>query len=89
MAVNNPAFTGFAVLMIVPQEDEHGEATITGNVTGLKALRHAIDQAIETKKPISVPLFAPDGEGYDLYVSMVSNEKAWQLNVKYWRERHY
>lgn len=49
----------------------HGEATIRGNVSGLIALRDALNEALENGSGERV-VFATDGEGYEVIVERSS-----------------
>lgn len=76
------------ILNIYGQECEHTEAKIIGNREGLEALKQAIDDALRfvtgksTTASDKEPLFASDGEGYEVIVEMHNTE--WGIvNGKY------
>jgi len=63
---------------LYPQETWHGEATISGNLYGLLALRDTIDALLKNAGQSSgvyrpLEIFASDGEGYKLYIKLMSN----------------
>lgn len=59
--------SGAPFLHVFPQHSWHSPATIRGNIAALKALRDAIDAAIE-KGEASARAFATDGEGYEILI---------------------
>ncbi len=65
----------FGLLHIYGQECWHGEASIVGNATGLRALRRAISKAIAEGKAETSECVS-DGEGYSLHV--VCNDSDWE-----------
>jgi len=69
------------LLNIYGQFDNHAEAKIVGNREGLRALKDLLDKVLSNTKDNSVTdsgnddsIFASDGEGYPLTVTM-NNEK--------------
>lgn len=64
------------ILNIYGQESYHTEAKIIGNREGLEALRQAINGALNLPRgktstaQFKEPLFASDGEGYEVIVEM-------------------
>ncbi len=61
------------ILNIYGQYDNHTEAKIVGNRTGLLELRDVINKALKDGTAISGnddPLFASDGEGYEIIVEL-------------------
>ena len=71
------------ILNIYGQEFWHTEARIVGNCEGLEALKQTIDDALRvfagkaTTADEKEPLFASDGEGYEVIVEMHNDE--WEL----------
>ena len=67
------------LLHIHAQPHWHAEAYIVGNSEGLKALRDAIDKALENGHAATPhdekPVFVTDGEGYVVHV--VKNDDKW------------
>ena len=78
------------ILNIYGQYYWHTEARIVGNQEGLLELRDAIDKAIKTSKSCTSndePLFASDGEGYEIIVECHNDE--WGLkggNDSFWNK---
>jgi len=68
------------ILNIYGQEAWHTEARIIGNREGLEALKQTIDDALRvpdgkaTTENDTEPLFASDGEGYEVIVEMHNDE---------------
>lgn len=72
------------ILNIYGQPSHHFEARIVGNREGLEALRNAIDNALiidsHAKAPDdNEPLFASDGEGYEILIDRHDDE--WGINA--------
>jgi len=70
------------LLNIYGQEAWHTEARIIGSKDGLLELRDAIEKAIKDGKATTsndLPLFASDGEGYEVIVEMHNDE--WGCNA--------
>lgn len=69
------------ILNIYGQAEEHLPAQIIGNSEGLEELRDAINRAIafgeSTTKDEPEPLFASDGEGYEVIIKR--NDEKWGL----------
>lgn len=81
------------ILNIYGQEYWHTDAKIVGNENALTALRNLIDKAMELKTPVTygktsmgkvTPLFASDGEGYELTIICTPtnnwNDPMWKDN---------
>ena len=76
------------ILNIYGQEFEHSDACLMGNQEALIALKEAIDDAIKHGKASlgkSIPLYASDGEGYELMIICSPNnlhdDEFWIRNV--------
>jgi len=73
------------ILNIYGQEAWHTEARIIGNREGLEALRQTIDDALTiavdeaSTKQNPEPLFASDGEGYEVIVEC--HNDAWGIKA--------
>ena len=52
---------------VFPQQGNHSEAILVGNIEGLKLLKDALEKAIADGESAAV-VFATDGEGYNLCV---------------------
>jgi len=69
------------ILNIYGQYDNHTEARIIGNREGLESLNRALLRALADGKSATHeerdPLFASDGEGYEVIVEM--NNEHWGL----------
>lgn len=69
------------ILNIYGQYDNHTEAKIVGNREGLESLHRAILRALASDASSTSeerePLFASDGEGYEVIVKM--NNEQWGL----------
>jgi len=59
------------MLHVYAAEYPHGDVYIAGTTEALKALRQAIDEAIEHNKSISEEFFTNDGEGFGVLVATV------------------
>jgi len=72
------------ILNIYGQPYEHSEAKIIGNREGLESLKQAIDDALTfgsgraTTSSQKEPLFASDGEGYEVIVE--SHNTQWGID---------
>lgn len=55
----------------------HGETFVVGNRAALKALREALDEALETGSGLSLA-YAADGEGFACGVVLVEDEGVWE-----------
>ena len=74
-------------LHIWGQASEHDDATIIGSEKALKALRDAIDAAIERTVAGAGTVFAGDGEGYYVTVVCLDAPRVWRrLAVPYTAE---
>ena len=63
---------------------EHGDAYIVGSRNGLKALRNAIDRALNGEVDSVAPMMAADGEGYNLFIATEDKPFMWdQLQLPY------
>lgn len=70
-------------LHIYAQTDWHSESFIVGTTPALKALRDAIDQALEKNSAVTESM-VNDGEGFDIVVACVDNlEEFDKLSVPY------
>lgn len=70
-------------LHIYAQSDWHGESFLVGTTHALKALRDAIDQALE-KDTAVVESMVNDGEGFDIVVARIDNQEEFdKLSVPY------
>ena len=63
-----------AWLTLQPHEAWHQPAEIAGTPDGLRALRDAIDQALE-RSVAKAAVLETDGEGYDLTVTVLDPDK--------------
>lgn len=81
----NPSVTGdVGYLHIWGQASEHDDVTIIGSEKALKALRDAIDAAIERTVAGAGTVFAADGEGYYATVICLNAPHVWRrLAVPY------
>lgn len=69
---------------VYAQTHEHGDAFIVGSTNGLKALRDAIDRALNGEVDSVVGMMASDGEGYNLFIATEDKPFMWdQLQMPY------
>lgn len=70
-------------LHVYAQSDWHSESYIVGTTQSLKALRDAIDQALQDETGVTESM-VNDGEGFDLVVACVDNLQEFdKLSVPY------
>ncbi len=76
------------ILNIYGQEDNHTEAKIVGNREGLQSLQRALYRALNGDKTTTAeerePLFASDGEGYEVQIEM--HNDLWGIDPKTGKE---
>ena len=81
-------FKPMKILNIYGQETYHCDAKIIGNREGLEALKQTIDDTLRvfggrsTTSNDKEPLFASDGEGYEIVVEMHNDE--WGNKDGFW-----
>ena len=73
-AVGGPQPDEMRLLHIYSQPCEHFEARIVGNDSGLRVLRDAIIKALREGQASSGELFASDGEGYQVEVTLMPDD---------------
>ena len=78
-----------AVMHVYGQDCEHEEAFIVGNETALRALRDALDAALNGGLG-QATVFAADGEGYILHVIKHPTQRIDRLQLPYsgWERRY-
>ena len=67
------SWNDFKHLQVYAQHSHHHESFIVGNKQALIELRDLIDQAIKEGEAMG-DFFPSDGEGYQLYISLVNDE---------------
>lgn len=73
------------VVVLLPQEAQHCEATVAGNRAGLVALAECLLRVAHWPPAEgSIEVYAPDGEGYTLNVRCVAG--GWELPTGYTAE---
>lgn len=70
------------MLHVYGQYCEHDDVQIVGNEVGLRALREAIDRALEKGTAEARDFFVGDGEGYD--VTVAKRDVGWEEWGKYY-----
>lgn len=73
-AVGGPQPDEMLLLHIYSQPWEHSEARVIGNDAGLRALRDTIIEALREGQAESNELFASDGEGYQVEVTLMPDD---------------
>ena len=69
---------------------EHDSPIVVGDLVGLRALRDALDaamsdsEAVAGGQAVTSPLFAQDGEGYEVIVLL--RDEDWEDTAGFWRK---
>jgi hypothetical protein len=75
----------FGYVNVYGQEFYHSEATICGDIKGLTDLRDTIDKVLAAgeNSTETTGAFSSDGEGYDLQVILLPDDKMARVTPRY------
>lgn len=83
MSERSPEFER-QLLHVYAQESWHSPAQIMGHRDALKALRDAIDRALQTGMEASSEAMTNDGEGYHVIINIRDGEGLARLQLPYY-----